>query len=449
MPVAGRVPWLVLALAAAAAWGPRASEAAEPGTPPRSGPAFTIPKLDDAPSKTPGAPNKGRLGLYHVETSNPKYSYYVCVPKTYSEKNPAGLHVFFHGESGANTAPAFDLWSKHFLEPFNLIGINLAFDVPGEEEFSDSVGRAALAAEAIRRTAADYKIVAGRGVIASFANGGLVHEQLFAKMGRAIPFNHVSLYSSFHTQPPPLVPPMSWFMSVGTTSWTMRQCNVGPAQLRKAAILMANAQRGGCADIYLKIRKGGHAMPDDDVRDAAEQFRRSDIAFAPFIYEGDFADRQLLKIAQNANRREFAKAALACDAIASGGKADKALAAGAAEIKTRIDARIDAMVALVKELALPDAVLCANYGAVFDKQLTGHPRKAELDAALAEAKKAPGAKDAVAAFQLFAGGVGTFFRGNELNPDALPILVGAAKKTPDTALLGRMARGYLELKDGM
>jgi len=448
MPVAGRVPWLVVALAAAAAWGPRPSEGAEASTPPPSGPAFTIPKLDNAPGKTPGAPNKGRLGIYQVQTASPKYSYFVCVPKTYSEKNPAGLHVFFHGESGANTAPAFELWSKHFLEPFNLIGINLAFDVPYEEEFSDSAGRAAVAAEAIRRTAADYKVVAGRGAIASFANGGLVHEQLFAKMGRAIPFNHVSLYSSFHTQPPPLVPPMSWFMSVGTSSWTMRQCNVGPAQLRKAATLLANAQRGGCADVYLKVYKGGHAMPDDDVRDAADQFHRSDIAFAPFIYEGDFADRQLLKIAQNANRRDFAKASSACDAIASGGKADTALASGAAEIKALIDARIDAMIALVKELALPDAVLCANYGAVFARQLAGHPKKAELDAALAEARKAPGARDAGAAFQQFSGSIGTLFRGRELNPDALPLLVGAAKRTPDTALLGRMARGYLELKDG-
>ncbi|MBE3070023.1 MAG: hypothetical protein IMZ66_07285 [Planctomycetes bacterium] len=432
-----RVPLLLLALTVAC--GARAAEAAAPRKRPSA----------KAPAAQPDSSNAGRKGTYVVQTANARYSYYVCVPETYSETNPAGLHLFFHGEGNAATAPAFAQWSKHFLEPYNLIGINMQYDVPYEEAMADAAGRAAVAAEAIQRTARDYKVILGRGVVASFGGGGAIHEQLMARLGRSIPFNHVSLYGSYYTQPPPpAAPPMSWFMSVGTGAWKVRLFEVGPAQVRRAAVLFANAARGGCADVYLKIYKGGHAMPDGDVGDAAAQFHRSDIAFAPFLYEGDYADRQVLKAVQSANRREFAKAAAACEALAAGEKAEGDAQAAAAAVKAKIDARIEAMIALINDLAKTDPPLAASYGAVFAKQLAGHPRKKDLDAALAAARQVDGARAAGAAFQQFCVSFKGFIQGRALNDAAVPILEAGVRSTPDTSLLGRMSREYLELRSG-
>lgn len=442
-----RVPLLLLALTVAC--GVRPVEAAAPRVrPPGKTPAAGKAR-SPAPAAQPDSSNAGRKGTYVVQTANPRYSYYVCVPETYSETNPAGLHLFFHSEGNAATAPAFAQWSKHFLEPHNLIGINMQYDVPYEEAMSDAAARAAVAAEAIQRTARDYKVILGRGVVASFGGGGAIHEQLMARLGRSIPFNHVSLYGSYYTQPPPpAAPPMSWFMSVGTGAWKVRLFEVGPAQVRRAAVLFANAARGGCADVYLKIYKGGHAMPDADVEDAAAQFHRSDIAFAPFLYEGDYTDRQVLKIVQNANRHEFAKAAAACDALAAGEKAEGDAPAAAAAVKAKIEARIEAMIALVGDLARTDPPLAASYGAVFARQLAGHPKKKDLDAALAAARQVDGAREAGAAFQQFCVSFKGFIQGRALNDAAVPVLEAGARSAPDTSLLGRMSREYLELRGG-
>lgn len=451
-----RVPLLLLALTVAC--GASSAEAAAPRVrPPAKAPAGGKAR-SPAPAAQPDASNAGRKGTYVVQTSDARYSYYVCVPETYSETNPAGLHLFFHSEGNAATASAFAQWSKHFLEPYNLIGINMQYDVPYEDAMSDAAARAAVAAEAIQRTARDYKVILGRGVVASFGGGGAIHEQLMARLGRSIPFNHVSLYGSYYTQPPPpAAPPMSWFMSVGTGAWKVRLFEIGPAQVRRAAVLFANAARGGCADVYLKIYKGGHAMPDGDVEDAAAQFHRSDIAFAPFLYEGDYANRQVLKIVQSANRHEFAKAAAACDALAAGEKAEgnapatpasPAAATAAAAVKAKIEARIEAMIALMGDLAKTDPPLAASYGAVFARQLAGHARKKDLDAALAAAREVDGAREAGAAFQQFCVSFKGFIQGRGLNDAAVPVLEAGVKSAPDTSLLGKMSREYLELRSG-
>ena len=127
--------------------------------------------------------NKGRVGTYQAKTSVAGCNYYVYVPRSCSDANPAGLHLFFHGQTGQGGAPDFGLWARDFLEPQNLIGINMQY-LDGDN-MKDTPGKVAAAVEAIEQVMADYKVIQGRGVVASFSGGGLPH-MLFAVMyGRA------------------------------------------------------------------------------------------------------------------------------------------------------------------------------------------------------------------------------------------------------------------------
>lgn len=85
--------------------------------------------------------NKGRLGQYRCTTGNPKYAYWVCVPKSYSDENPAGLHLHFHGMSDQLSAQSFTRWAP-FIEAQNLIGINVEFsDMKLGGDISDIEGK--------------------------------------------------------------------------------------------------------------------------------------------------------------------------------------------------------------------------------------------------------------------------------------------------------------------
>src|SRR5258706_2689622 len=72
--------------------------------------------------------NAGRKGTYQAKTSRGGYNYYVCVPAAYSDENPAGLHLFFHGQNSQSAAPKFGTWPRSFLDPHNLIGINMQYE---------------------------------------------------------------------------------------------------------------------------------------------------------------------------------------------------------------------------------------------------------------------------------------------------------------------------------
>src|SRR5687767_4694481 len=77
----------------------------------------------------PPSENAGRIGVYHAQTSHAQYAYWVYAPKSYSAENPAGLHLFFHGNGGQRSAKSnLGMWAPYFLEPGNLIGINMEFN---------------------------------------------------------------------------------------------------------------------------------------------------------------------------------------------------------------------------------------------------------------------------------------------------------------------------------
>ena len=314
-------------------------------------PAAPVPAATPAPAATPPAEkpaegNKGRPGTYQSKTSHDGCNYYVCVPKTYSDSNPAGLHLFFHGQGGGGSAPNFGQWAKHFLEPHNLIGINMQYT--DGDNAKDTSGKADAAIEAIKQTLADYKVILGRGAAGSFSGGGLPHRLLFDKFSKhapggpaPCPFNHAAIYgSNYWGDPTAVAAPMTWFIGLGTKEWNMGEPTLGSTQPERAKQLFAAALKGGCADIYLKITKDkGHSISDDDVRESAAQFRRSDLAFAPFLYEKDYAEPPLAPIARAANSLALGKAATMADRLAadSSPKTDPAVKAKAATLKNKID----------------------------------------------------------------------------------------------------------------
>src|SRR5579862_9830334 len=177
------------------------------------------------PAAKPSA-NAGKHGQYRCKTSRAGYDYNVYVPAGYSEESPAGLHLFFHGQNGQGGAGNFGTWATHFLDRFNLIGINMQYE--DGDNAKDTEGKVKSAQEAVAQTIADYKIVVGRGVVSSFSGGGLPHALFYdgqAKGGRgsAWPFCHAAMYSSnYRTKPAQQkVTPMTFSISVGQGEWTL------------------------------------------------------------------------------------------------------------------------------------------------------------------------------------------------------------------------------------
>ena len=54
------------------------------------------------------------------------YSFFVYVPDSYSEDNPAGIHMFFNGQGGCANNGDFGRWART-CEQHNLIGINMQY----------------------------------------------------------------------------------------------------------------------------------------------------------------------------------------------------------------------------------------------------------------------------------------------------------------------------------
>jgi len=401
-----------------------------------------------APGANPSE-NKGRRGTYLCQTSNPTYKYYACVPGSYSHENPAGLHLFFHGQ-GVPGGPGFGAWKKHFLEPFNLIGINMHYT--DGDNAKDTTGKVAAAIEAIQQTIADYKVIRGRGVVCSFSGGGLPHAMLVSKYAKrgtkrgAWPFNHSAAYGSNYRESVRGLVRMSWFLGLGSKEWNLAGAGLGRSQTSRAEELFREAANGGCPDIYLKITKDkGHSISEADRADSAKAFRRSDLAFCAFLYERDFPETELKSIVERANHLELGRPASALKALLANQKLDPDLRKKAERIKEQLDERVDAVIELAKQLAQDDPLLCGYYGRIFTQQLRRHPRAEELKKIIAPAKKRE--KSAASALSLFAKHLKDFFTSSgTLEPQSVPALKRVQTRAGESSLLGKMAGEFLTLQ---
>jgi len=389
--------------------------------------------------------NAGKRGQYSATTSRAGNNYNVYVPAKYSEENPAGLHLFFHGQGSQGSAKYFGQWATHFLDKYNLIGVNMQYE--DGDNGKDTEGKVKSAQEAIAQTIADYKVIAGRGVICSFSGGGLPHALYYdgqAKNGRSAtwPFCHSALYSSNYRNKPAhqKSTPMSFFISVGQGEWNM--ASLGSDGLGRMTELMNDTNQGAPSDLYFKVIKGkGHSLADEEVAESSNGFRRSDLAFAPFLYAPDYPEREFQKILQEGNALMLGRAASAIE------KLPEPLKAKGAKLKERIDARVQAVLALAKELADNDPVLAGFYGPIFTRQLQGLPEAGDLKETLSSAAKKPGYARTLSLMPAFQKNYRSFFEGNGMmNPVQAPFLEQVKSIAGPSSQVGHMAADYLLLK---
>ncbi len=410
--------------------------------------AFSLAGAQANPQTPPAAKpsaNAGKRGQYHCRTSRPGYDYNVYVPASYSEENPAGLHLFFHGQASQGSAAYFGTWAAPFLDKFNLIGINMQYE--DGDNAKDTEGKVKSAQEAVAQTIADYKIVVGRGVVSSFSGGGLPHSLFYdgqAKGGRgaAWPFTHSSLYSSNYRSKPAhqKTTPMTFFISVGQGEWTLAA--LGSDGLGRMTELMNDTNQGAPSDLFFKVIKGkGHSIADEEVAESSNGFRRADLGLAPFLYAPDYPEKELRAAVEEANALQLGRAAAALE------KLPEALKEKGTKVRARIDARAKAVLALAKEIGENDPVLTAFYGPLFTRQLQGLPDLKELKETLAAATKRPGHARTIALVPMFQKNYKTFFESSGLlNPAQAPFLEQVKTVAGATSQMGHMAADYLLLK---
>ncbi len=410
---------------------------------PKPGPGLKLPPSDHA----------GKRGSYQMHTKRAGNDYWIYVPKSYAEDNPAGIHLYFHGQNGQGSAPHFGQWAKHFLDRFNLIGINMQYQ--DGDNMKDPQGKVASAWEAVAQTIADYKIVQGRGVICSFSGGGVPHgiiQQAHANGGPPAcgpmwPFCHAAPYSSNFRTSINKSTPMSWFISVGKREWNLAGAGLGASQTARIADCLREAVQGACPDVFGWITKKGHTIEGAEVAASAEGFRRSDLAFAPFLYAPDWKERELAPIVRDANGPGLDRAVKATERLLANTRLDATVKAKAERLKTLLAARVEAVMALMRELAGDDPVLCEYYGRIFVRKLGSLPEAKTARDTMAAGRKAKGYAQTLRVLPPFEKRFRQFFTGDgSLKQDQIPFLENVKKAAPDTSLLGRMAGQYLELK---
>lgn len=403
--------------------------------------------------KLPPSENRGRTGSYQAHTKRPGNDYWVYVPRSYSEDNPAGIHLYFHGQGGQGGAPHFGLWAGPFLERFNLIGINMQYQ--DGDNMKDPEGKVASAWEAVAQVRADYKILEGRGVLCSFSGGGIPHGILQrdhpntgVPCGPPWPFCHSAPYSSnFFTPLSSKGTPMSWFISVGKKEWGMGAPILGESQTARMAEVLREAVRGGPPDLFGWITGKGHTIEAAEVAASAEGFRRSDLAWAPFLHLPDWTEPELAPLARDANGGRVGPALRATERLLSTGRYSEALKAKAEKLQERLSSRVKAILELLKELAADDPVPAEYYAKLLLPKLGDLPEAKEARAALAEGRKAGGYTATLNLFPLFEKNFRQFFKGDgNLNPGQVPFLEQVRKTAPEKSLLGRMAAQYLALQ---
>lgn len=382
--------------------------------------------------------NKGRRGEYSVDTPQPNVSYFVCVPDTYSDTNPAGIHVHFHGSGGDwKSAEKFGQWKKTFLERFNLIGINMQVkpEAYSDKNFTSETG-VELLEKAINQVAADYKIITGRGVISSFSGGGLFHGDYIVKHSDNCHFNHSAAYSSNFVAKPKETPQMSWIVTVGRDEWLYQGIPLGITQTQLFDRLLKNNKKG-CKDILFKTMVGKtHTVANEEIEASAEIFYRSDLFLSPYVYEADFSSDKIIPLAKKANALRYGEVIEGIDKLLKK-ETDTDCAAMANRLKDLTISRMQNSLELLKKLSETDIVISMYYGEILLKNCAKTSMQKDVKAVLSAIKKKKEFKRAQEADKLFAKNFNNFFmptEGMEVTEDGKII----AKKQPHGNVTGKI-----------
>jgi hypothetical protein len=361
--------------------------------------------------------NSGRAGIYQVPTSIAAYNYHVCVPTSYDGTKPAGLHVFFHGQNNQGAAKEWERWQKPFLEQFRLIGINLEYT--DGDNGRDTEGKVKAAQEAIAQVTADYKVVQ-RGAVACFSGGGIVHGLMAEQFGLR--------------DPTPCVP-MSWCIAIGTDEWTL--ADLGRTAVARTGELYQATAKGGTPDIRFFMTRKGHTITSDDIAASANAFTYSDLAFGAFLFPGDFPEKELRGIVEQANRQQLGLAAAAVSKLLAKTTVAEPLRSKAMALQTHLEERQKQVVALLQTLPTNDPVCATWYGPLLLAQLKGHAQEKELKTALITALKTKDAQAAATAHGELARHFATLFGAGGSNPgvvaDKRELLTGLHPHLPATS----------------
>ena len=390
--------------------------------------------------------NAGKLGTYQAETEFPGNNYYVMVPSTYSADNPAGLHIYFHGQNGQNGAKHFGKWKSKFLERFNLIGINMQY-MDGDN-MKNLPTKVLAARHAVAQVIADYKILVGRGVICCFSGGGLpsgvFYTESSAKRDASWPFNHMALYGSNSRMGIQQKKPMSWSISVGEKEWSLAA--LGKTQGARFGDVIRQVQAH--PDVYFNIiQGGGHTIHDVAVQRSADIFERQDIATSPILYAGDYPEKELQRIVLASNALAFGHVAKELKKLRKDDDLDPAIVAKVDVIEQKVKKRIQRMFDMVKDLAQKDPSLCMYYGSLMARYIKKYDK--DLEKQLKETIKGMDAKTlktALAAQGYFAKEYTKFFISDgrpELSNKIVPTLQQLAEQLGPDDQLGQLCREFL------
>lgn len=397
---------------------------------------------DSLISAQPSA-NRGRVGIYRAETGLGGYEYYVNA-NAYVPERPAGIHLFFHGQGGQKGAQHFHATERYFLRPHNLIGINMCY--ADGDNMRDTIGKVRAAKIAVAQVIADYRIVVGRGVVASFSGGGLPHGQWWAsdgaKAGTAdFPFTHHALYSSNFFGAVSSTSRTSWFISVGIEEWTL--ADLGGTQSRVATQVYQCARRNGTLDHDFRISGKGHTIPEEEIARSAAGFARSDLALGPLLAASEAPTPATRKYLDGANAQAIGPT-LAALAAALGKKGlDPANAAALNAIQARLQARVVAMTDLMERLAVEDPALAAYYGQKFIASLGKHEAAKVIGQRLVELGKTAEANACMQAQATFIELFPKLFSGSPtLDVEHKKQLAQLAAIGPQESLVARMSREF-------
>ncbi len=317
----------------------------------------------------------------------------------------------------------------------------------------DTAGKTAAARHAVAQVIADYKILVGKGVISSFSGGGLPHalfsNQASKTRGRDWPFCHSALYSSNYRTDAAQGCPMSWFVSVGTQEWAL--ATLGLDGDHRTSELLAQIPRGGCSDVHFKITKNkGHSVDPREVASSSEEFVRSNLAFAPFLYAPDYAEPELRALVGCCGELDLGRASTL---IAKLGKSPlaPALAAKVEAIRLQVEERLQQITELADRLAVDDPPLATYYLPLYQSHCHGTPADKAITAAIRTAGKDPQCSATMQGFAAFIQEFPSLLPGDGSSPRPvaarIPDLSAMVKAMKTTSEAGIMAGEFLALTE--
>lgn len=391
--------------------------------------------------------NRGRTGQYNdVKTKFAGCLYHVYVPTSYADDNPAGIHLFFHGQSSCSTNDSFERWATPFLESQNLIGINMRY--PDGDNGKDTKSKAEAGLEAVLQIQADYHIVVGRGAVGSFSGGGLPHLTYFKSCGAGAkgptaewPFIHNALYDSNYRGSGVLRYKFTGFVGLGEKEWNLAK--LGEDMSARAGEFFRDAQKN-CPDMFFNYTIGkDHCISTEDVERSAAQFERLDLATQPFMAVCCDDDKPLQSAIGDANQLKLAAAMAKFEAAQQNAALPEAVKARAQKLAARVNDRADRVRNMVIRLAKNDKPLLSWYGKAYLDQLKGTPQEKEAKDAYdaSECGKAKGVqKDFIKNFSSYLNASG------RLNKDKEKDLQKYLEEAGAGSTIGQMCTRLLDFK---